>query len=94
MARFRLTLHKTYYDKGFFNVTVEFDRFVRSSEGPIKLLLGKSGEIVGHINRRANLNGTARIMGGSALRDWFQRNYRPLDIVDVDLSAVDKVRLG
>ena len=78
MPPFRLTLEKTYYRQGFFNVTVDFDRFIRPTEGPVELILGTSGrKIHGKVNRSANLNRTARIMGGSKLRDWFQENYSP-----------------
>ncbi len=88
MSVFSLTLHPTYYNQGFFNVTVDFDRFVRSQEGEVALRLGSAGrQIQGMINRRANRNGTARIIDGAKLRDWFQSNYRPMDTVAVDLSS-------
>jgi hypothetical protein len=91
--RFKLTLHKTCYEQGFFNVPVEFDRFIRSSEGPVQLVLRKSRKVEGHINRTANRNGTARIMGGPELRDWFQQNYRLDDVVEVDISDLDSIHL-
>jgi hypothetical protein len=91
---FELTLQPTYYKKGFFNVTTDFDRFVRSEEGPVRLKLGMNGqEIQGTIDRKANQNGTARINGRSMLRDWFQRNFKPMDVVAVDLSSRDTVVL-
>ena len=31
---FQLRLEKTYYERGFFNVTRDFDHFVRSDDGP------------------------------------------------------------
>lgn len=88
MPIFNLTLHRTYYNQGFFNVTVDFDRFVRPQEGPVVLRLGLRGpEIKGLINRRANRNGTPRIIGHSGLRNWFQKNFEPMGIVAVDLSS-------
>ena len=88
MPIFNLTLHRTYYNQGFFNVTVDFDRFVRPQEGPVVLRLGLRGpEIQGLINRRANRNGTPRIIGRTRLRDWFQKNFEPMGIVAVDLSS-------
>jgi len=87
MPIFSLTLHRTYYNQGFFNVTVDFDRFVRPQEGPVVLRLGLRGpEIQGMVNRRANRNGTPRIIGGAKLRDWFQKNYKLMETVTVDLS--------
>ena len=65
---YKLTLHKTYYDKGFFNLGVEIERFVRPSSGPIKILLGYSKEqINGRVDREANQNGTPRAF------DFFER---------------------
>ena len=94
MPLFRLTFEKTYYRQGFFNVTVDFDRFIRPTEGPVELVLGTSGlEVEGKVNRRANQNGSARIMGGSKLRDWFQAHYSPGDVIDVDLSSFDSIRI-
>ena len=94
MTTFKLTLQKTYYEKGFFNVVVDYDRYVRKSEGPVKLRLGLSGEVVeGRIDRHANMNGTARILCGVKLRNWFMKNYEPMDIVNVDLSNSDIIGL-
>jgi hypothetical protein len=94
MPIFSLTLHPAHYNQGFFNVTVGFDRFVRSQEGPVFLRLGLNGpEIQGTINRRANRNGTARIIGGGKLRDWFKKNYQPMGTVPVDLSSPEIIIL-
>ena len=89
-----LTLHKTYYNQGFWNVPVDLDRYVRKDEGPITLLLGKyRQEIQAHVNRSANQNGTARIMGKSALRDWFQQNYAVMDDVPVRFVSPNMIVL-
>ncbi len=95
MPLFKLTLEKTYYMKGFFNVKVDFDRFVRDTEGPVELVLGKSGlKIEGKIDRSANQNGTARIMGRSKLRDWLQKSHKPGEVIDVDLCSFDSIRIS
>lgn len=93
MAHFPLKLHKTYYEQGFFNVTVDFDGYVRDEEGPIPLLLGAGVVIEGRIDRHANQNATARIHGGALLRDWFQQNFACGDVVNVDLSSTEQIRL-
>lgn len=95
MPIFTLTLQPTYCKMGFFNVTVDFDRYVRKSEGPVELRLGgDSGQvIVGRIDRHANPNRTARILGGVRLRDWFQRNFEEGDRVSVDLQALETIVL-
>jgi len=91
---FKLKLHPSYYNKGFFNVTVDHDSHVREAEGPLRIRLGSDGiEIQGSINRRANPNRSARIFGGVRLRDWFQANFKLMDIVAVDLSSEDVIIL-
>lgn len=94
MPIFRLKLQKTYFNQGFFNVIVDYDRYVRQSNGPIRIRLGHSGiEIDGKINRTVNNNGTARVLGGVSLRNWFQNNFEPMDTVSVDLSSQDVIVL-
>ena len=87
MPTFRLTLQKTYYKMGFFNVGVTHNRHIRRTEEPVRIRLGQDGpEIEGRVDRHANQNGTARVMGGAQLKRWFQANFAPMDTVDVDLS--------
>jgi len=93
MAHFSLKLHKTYDEQGFFNITVAFDGYARDEEGPIPLLLGAGVVIEGRIDRHANQNATARIHGGVPLRDWFQQNFACGDVVNVDLSSTEQIRL-
>lgn len=91
---YRLTLRKTYYEKGFFNLGVAVERFIRPDSGPITIFLGKSqAELIGRVNREANTNGTPRIMGGPELRNWIQRKFFLLDIVDVVVIAPDRIWL-
>lgn len=90
MPIFYLTIQPTFYERGFFNVTVDFDRFVRREEGPVTLTLKlglKSENIEGRIERKSNTNGTARIHGNKSLRDWFKRNFKRYDVIAVDLSS-------
>ena len=90
-----LTLHKTYYNQGFWNVSVDLDRYVRREEGAITLELGKGGqEIQAFVNRSANNNGTARIMGRTPLRRWFQQNYSLMDDVPVHFVGPNRITLG
>ena len=92
---FQLTLHPTYYKLGFFNVPRDFDRYVRSDDGPVTLTLSSQfHEIGAWANRRANRNGTARIMGGARLRLWFQGRYREMDTVPVRFDSLDRLVLG
>jgi len=94
MPIFKLKLQQTYFKQGSFNVIVDYDRYVRKSDGPVRLMLGRNGiEIEAKINRQVNTNGTARILGGVPLRTWFQNNFEPMDTVDVDLSSQDIIVL-
>ena len=68
MVVFVLTLQPTYFKQGFFNVTRDFDRYVRSSGGPVRLQLDRGGPYIeATVNRTANTNGTPRILGGARL---------------------------
>jgi hypothetical protein len=88
MPLFKLTLQQTYFKQGFFNVVVDYDRYVRKTDGPVRLQLGKQGRVIeAKVNRGVNNNGTARILGGVPLREWFQSNFQPMDIVSVELSS-------
>jgi hypothetical protein len=94
MPIFRLKLQETYFKQGFFNVVVDYDRYVRNADGPVRLRLGRNGpEIDGNVNRRVNNNGTPRILGGAALRKWFQEHFKPMDTVAVDLSSQELIVL-
>ncbi len=94
MPTFDLTLQKTYFKMGFFNVGVGCDRHVRKTEGPVRLRLGRDGrEVAARVDRHATQNGTPRIMGGVPLRDWFQANFKPMGTVAVDLASHDVIVL-
>jgi hypothetical protein len=87
---YRLTLQRTYYDKGFFNLGVDVSGFVRKTSGPATLLLGPNRVPVQvGVNRDANQNGTPRIMGGANVRDWIQRNLREMEVVNVEILDLE-----
>ena len=89
---YELTLHKTYYDKGFFNLGIDVDNYIQPDNGTMRILLGKSKEeIIGRLNRDANLNSTPRIYGGNELKYWIQNNFNLKDLVLVHILAPDIV---
>ena len=90
---FHLKLWKTYYGQGFFNVPRESYRLV-GDEGAVPLGLSGNGRIEGYVNRRANRNVTARVMGRTALRDWFQANYTLGASVPVRFETPRRLTLG
>lgn len=95
---YRMSLPQTYYKQGFFNVPVDFDRYVLSTEGYTTITLitasGRQTTVQAKINRSANTNGTPRIMGGSQVRDWFQDNFRVGDVVEVYFTSPQTIRLA
>ena len=89
-----LTLHKTYYEKGFFNLGVDIERFVTRNEGVVTLLLGSKGRRVeGRVTRTVNQNGTPRVFGGAELRDWFGANFEMLDQIKVLVHSPTELQL-
>ncbi len=71
---FEITLWKTYYNKGFFNVSIKYSDNFGADKAVIKIQLGNSSNVLqGKINRTANNNGTPRIICGRQLSDWIQK---------------------
>lgn len=92
---YNLTLHKTYYEKGLFNLGVSVNRYVRPTSGPIKITLGRTNQIIeGQVNRDANPNGTPRVSGGNELRDWFINNYSLKDQVNIEILSPTEIHIG
>ena len=87
---YELTLGKTYYEKGFFNVGVAVEQYIANDDSDMVLFLGDARQrISGTMSRKPNNNNTPRVYGGNQLRDWFMRHYDLLDRVDVVIEAPD-----
>ena len=92
---FQFTLQRTYFRTGFFNVDVAAQRFLGADGGKIEIFLGDSqSPILGTINRTANGNGTPRVMGGTALRDWFQSRASEMERISVQVLSPTSIRLN
>lgn len=91
---YQLTLHKTYYEKGFFNLGVDVERYVTAVEGLMMLNLGGRSSVQGRVTRQANMNGTPRVFGGAALRDWFMANFDMNDVVVVTVLTPTELSLS
>jgi hypothetical protein len=93
-ATFTFVLQPTYFRSGFFNVGVGAQQHLGADGETIELFLGDAAQpVLGVINRRANTNGTPRIMGGTKLRDWFQSYARQMESVAVQLLSPTSIRL-
>jgi hypothetical protein len=93
----RFTLQETYREQGFFNVGVLHNPFVRERNGEVLLVLvnGEREErITATVNRKATGNGTARIMGGRRLRDWFRATGSVGTKLEIDFSKGDEIRIS
>ncbi len=91
---FLLTVGATYYNQGFFNVPVSHDQLLRKDEGEIHIQLGNAGlTIVGHVNRSTNNNGTARVMGRTPLRDWFEDHCSIGAQVEVHILGPTRIQI-
>jgi hypothetical protein len=92
---FTFTLHPTYYRSGFFNVGVDSQSAIGADGEVIELHLNDdTPAVLGNINRRANVNGTPRIMGGVGLRDWFVSQAKVMDSIQVEVLAPNAIRLA
>lgn len=67
---FQVTVGQTYYRQGFFNVPIDHKDHFPDHDEEIEIRLTP---LFARVNRTANPNGTPRIMGGTGLRDWFQK---------------------
>lgn len=92
-ASMTIELGKTYHRQGFFNVPVEYDRLIGSDGEAIEIHVEGVPPIIGTINRTAQRNGTARVMGRKALRRWFQAALNPGDQLTVLIESPRKIRL-
>ena len=91
---FVFTLQPTYYRTGFFNVGVTDQNHLGADGETIELFLGDDLKpALGTINRRANTNGTPRIMGGKDLRDWFKARAQVKDTIAVEVLSPTSIRL-
>ena len=91
---YTLTLHKTYYNQGFFNLGVDISALIRATSGPATLLLGPNKTAFDvRVNREANANGTPRIMGGAHVRNWLQDNFDEKAEVTVEVISPETLWL-
>ena len=90
--RYDLTLHKSYYEQGFFNLGVDIDSFIKLDNGEISIYLGEERKkIIGKLNRNANQNSTPRIFGGKGLKSWIQENCELHEIIFIYILSIDTI---
>lgn len=94
-SSFTFTLYPTYARTGFFNVGLASSGGLGADGEEIEIFCGASEHLFfGAINRRANPNGTPRIMGGVGLRDWFEKNASVKQEITVAVLSPTTIRLS
>jgi len=92
-GHFDLTLYPSYYRMGFFNISIDQSNLLGAHKDKIIIYIGESA-INGYIDRKANLNGTPRIMSGAKLRDAFKKTYKEGDTMSGEIISPFELKLG
>lgn len=92
---FQVTLGKTYYQNGFFNVPMKFSDFFPEHGTEISIYCGDSRALIrALVDRKTNqVNHTPRIYGRSALKNWFEHYKRLEEIVTVRIVSKNEIEL-
>jgi hypothetical protein len=89
-----LTLQETYWNRGFFNVPVQYAPHFGGDLQKISIIVPhRQLPITGYISRAANSNGTPRVMGGRELQKWFRRESRPMGKINVEILSPTSIVL-
>jgi len=95
LGAFDVILQPTYWGKGFFNTGVAGSPMLGGDGQTIEIYRGDhSVPVLGTINRTANGNGSPRIFGGKALREWFQRDVPEGAAMRVSVLSPTAIRLS
>lgn len=91
---FTFILEQTYYNTGFFNVSVTHQHHFGGNGQQIELFVGDEMlPVIGTINRTANRNCSPRIMGGVGLRTLIQAKWNVGHVIQVDVLSPTSFRL-
>ncbi len=89
---YRFLVGYMYMNKGFFNVPARYSRLFGKDREKIKILCGRDKSTIhGHIDRSSNTNAAPRIVGGGALKSWFEEHAGLNNPVDIDILAPNAV---
>lgn len=88
-------LGTAYFNQGFFNIPVSHDNLIDKHGASMEFYLGNSTPAIhGKINRTANTNETARIMGGKDVKNWIQNRFSKGDKITLEILGPNSVRLS
>jgi hypothetical protein len=91
---FLITVGKTYYRRGFFNVPVAFARYFGQHGAAIYIQVKDRPLFQGHINRTVNKSDAPRVMGGTTLRDWLQDSLAQGDAISITVLDPTTIHLA
>lgn len=94
-CQFKIILGEAYYNQGFINPGVEASTCLGRDGDPIKVAFDDVTEpVISRINRRANPNGSVRIIGRNRLiARWFQAHFQKGDTVNAVVLDAQHVLL-
>ena len=85
---FVITVEKAQYREGFVNVPGAHAHLFSADGAIVEVHLpGSRLPVNATVSRRANLNRTPRIVGGTRLRDWFRTNTRIGEAIRVRVES-------
>lgn len=92
---FPVKLSSTYYNLGSINPGIDASKLLGEHGEPITVLLGDGGvNVSSKINRKANVNGSVRIVGNNAqIARWFQDNFSLDSNVECQILGRNEIRL-
>ncbi len=95
LAIFTITLGTAYYDQGLVNPGVDASRLLGADGEPVEVMFDDGTDpVVSVINRRANPNGTVRIVGHNRqIADWFRRHFQRGDLVKAQVLGANHILL-
>ncbi|MGH8782214.1 DUF262 domain-containing protein [Paraburkholderia sp.] len=94
-SKFYVTLQPTYFNTGFFNVTVKASDLFPEAGASIKIVCGPEKLVVdGRFDRSTNTNGTPRVFGYTSLKNWFQQNLAPMEEFVVEMIGPSTISVN
>jgi hypothetical protein len=95
LPSFTVKLGTASYDYGFINPGIKVDKHIGGHGIAALIYLGNMNDCVQtKINRTANLNGTARILGRADVSRWFQRNFKMNGLVNAVVLSPTEILLN
>jgi hypothetical protein len=95
LNKFSIKLGKTYYTNGYLNPGIDISGSLGDDGEQISVQLGLDGDVISSkINRRANLNGSVRIVGNNVLiAEWFKKHFNENDSVECCIINRNQIQL-